>query len=204
MRVLGLVWMMAGSGVAQLSGSTVKVIVLDYADAGVFVRQEMMREAGAILAEAGIESEWLECRVPRRDSYPAACEAQLAPTDIILRILPGRAAEAPSALGTSAPRPEGGFRASVYPETVRALAQHTRWTEGDLLGHAAAHEIGHLLLCTGAHAATGIMRGRWSAWDLRQMQHRDLVFSAEESALLAVAVARRAQFPRDKMASSRV
>jgi len=39
-----------------------------------------------------------------------------------------------------------------------------------LLGRAVAHEIGHLLMGTNQHSASGIMRARWSRCDLRRGQ----------------------------------
>ena len=36
-----------------------------------------------------------------------------------------------------------------------------------ILGHAAAHEIGHLLLGSNSHSPFGLMRARWSGQDLQ-------------------------------------
>ncbi len=36
-----------------------------------------------------------------------------------------------------------------------------------ILGHAAAHEIGHLLLGSNSHSPQGLMRARWSRQDLQ-------------------------------------
>ena len=50
-----------------------------------------------------------------------------------------------------------------------------------VLGHAMAHEVGHLLLPYG-HSATGLMRAEWSGGDLRRAVRGQLNFTPEQAA----------------------
>jgi len=52
-----------------------------------------------------------------------------------------------------------------------------------VLGHAMAHEIGHLLLPYG-HSPTGLMRAEWEAKDLRLAANRQLNFTSEQAELM--------------------
>jgi hypothetical protein len=79
----------------------------------------------------------------------------------------------------------GGLRgiqsgSSVYaclnPERMKELAGDANWSFGDLPGHAAAHELGHLLLESSQHAAAGVMRAKWETEDPRRLSHNGLVF----------------------------
>jgi hypothetical protein len=56
-----------------------------------------------------------------------------------------------------------------------------------LLGHVIAHEIGHLLLKSSAHAPEGLMRADFLRADLKKAAQRQLLFSPEQAeSLLAV------------------
>ena len=49
---------------------------------------------------------------------------------------------------------------------------------------AVAHEMGHLLLATSVHAASGLMRPIWSREDLRKARDADWSFTREEIAAI--------------------
>jgi len=57
-----------------------------------------------------------------------------------------------------------------------------------VLGEAAAHELGHLLLGPG-HARDGIMRANWTRQDLESASRGGLQFTGDEAAILKGAVA---------------
>jgi hypothetical protein len=65
-------------------------------------------------------------------------------------------------------------------------------SKGQILGHAIAHEIGHVLLRRDSHAAGGLMRSRWNRNDLREMSAGSLRFTPEEAERLRAGVVRRA------------
>jgi hypothetical protein len=49
-----------------------------------------------------------------------------------------------------------------------------------LLGRTVAHEIGHLLIGTNRHAASGLMRARWSREELQRNHPADWRFNARD------------------------
>jgi hypothetical protein len=56
--------------------------------------------------------------------------------------------------------------------------------EPRVLGHVMAHELGHLLLGSNAHAEIGIMRPRWFGQQLRAVERGALFFSPEQALLM--------------------
>jgi hypothetical protein len=60
-----------------------------------------------------------------------------------------------------------------------------------ILGHAIAHEVGHLLLNQQVHSAHGIMRGEWGFADFRDMTEGMFLFTPEQTEFLRADVRRR-------------
>jgi len=71
---------------------------------------------------------------------------------------------------------QASVMATVFADRVRDIARAAGIDQRVLLGLAIAHEIGHLLLSTNTHAATGLMRARWSQADLRRTKPSDWRF----------------------------
>jgi hypothetical protein len=63
-------------------------------------------------------------------------------------------------------------------------ASSTGLSLGVILGHAAAHEIGHLLLATGDHSSFGIMKAAYGTLDFVNMAQGNLWFTQEQSQLM--------------------
>ena len=59
-----------------------------------------------------------------------------------------------------------GVLATVFVDRTRGLAGDLRIDHDALLGRTIAHELGHLLLATTAHAKVGLMREAWSREEL--------------------------------------
>jgi hypothetical protein len=64
-------------------------------------------------------------------------------------------------------------------------------SKAQILGHAIAHEVGHLLLNQQVHSAYGIMRGAWSFADFREMTSGMLLFTSQQVEFLLAEVRRR-------------
>jgi hypothetical protein len=62
---------------------------------------------------------------------------------------------------------------------------------GQVLGHAIAHEVGHLLLNQQVHSPHGIMRGEWGFADFRDRTYSMLLFTPQQAELLRADVRRR-------------
>jgi hypothetical protein len=146
---------------------------------GPFVVQARER-VDRILREIGVSVIW------RREVLaPADTHAELG---IIIqpRILPHRSGPA-GELGVAIDAPsERGRLAYVFFERVLATAQKHRVDQASLLGHAIAHEVGHLLLPFGTHADTGLMRAEWDRKDFEAMNGRGLSLNAEQAPAIRV------------------
>lgn len=74
----------------------------------------------------------------------------------------------PGALGYALPFAHRGAHVLIFYDRVQALTQRVNTTAYVILGHAIAHEIGHVLLGSSQHATGGLMEARWTtaSWHL--------------------------------------
>ena len=149
--------------------------------------------ATAILEDAGVAVRWVSCDAVfvRREDDP--CLAPLAANELAIRfvrLLPHIAAQDVVTLGDSLvdTRLRGGALATIYVNRVAALAGRCRVEVPALLGRAAAHEIGHLLLGTSAHASSGLMRAAWTQQALRRARSEEWVFTPRDAQAMRDAV----------------
>lgn len=132
------------------------------------VAEEARATSRMILAEAGVNVSWRECRTPGQAGAASkdACSDRVAPRELIVRIiLTPRTILDPESFGYSfVDRERGrGTLATVFADRIRDLAVQLQLPQSVLLGRAMSHEIGHLLLGTVTHSLHGVMRGHWSA-----------------------------------------
>ena len=81
--------------------------------------------------------------------------------------------------------PEGtGYYSYVFQDRVEQLARDSHANRSEILGHVAAHEIGHLLLGSNAHSQMGIMCANWYGRQLRSAAMGTLLFTPQESQLI--------------------
>jgi hypothetical protein len=150
-----------------------------------------VRVASRTLAAAGVTTNWIDCSAA---VAPDRCGAVAGRSELVVRIIRGPGGrDSGDALGTAAVETgvkEGSF-ASLYADRIVAQAVAAGSDPGTLLGRAAAHEIGHLLIGTTAHAPHGLMRARWSRSELQRRFERDWLFSPHEAAQLQSRVAAR-------------
>jgi hypothetical protein len=111
----------------------------------------------------------------------------------MLQLAPGRNPASPYASGFETIQGEMSVYACVYPARLKELAREANWEFGELLGHAAAHELGHLLLRSAAHTPDGVMRAPWEAEDLRKLSHAELIFLPGQLKPVQVPLASRLQ-----------
>ena len=178
---------------------TITVRVLNYTKLSDKALTEAGAQASKVLRQAGIEVIWLSCysSTKRFESDPD-CERAPGPTDISLRVL-YRPKVLPSpfhhSIGFSLVPGPGGFGdlASVFYDPIKDMAARVRVPNAVALGHAAAHEIGHLLLGTDRHSQSGIMRAQWSRGEMHLAVLGHLRFTRQEGQLLRAAVFDRAR-----------
>jgi hypothetical protein len=82
---------------------------------------------------------------------------------------------------------------NVYLHRVEEQANLGQISKAQLLGHAIAHEIGHLLLGNNSHSSHGLMAARWSKAELARLTQGDLQFLAAEVERIRAEVQRRHQ-----------
>jgi hypothetical protein len=84
-----------------------------------------------------------------------------------------------------------GNSASIFYPDVQRTAEQEGILRDQLLGHAIAHEIGHLLLNSSTHSSAGLMRARWSSKELIRASQGDLLFNASQAETMRGEVLRR-------------
>jgi hypothetical protein len=144
-------------------------------------RTDAISAAAAILANAGVEAEWLDCR-RHPGSTTSPCDAYRRPTDLIVRIMRGSLDgehEDRRALGVSIvdPSARSGVLATIFVDRLAPVVRRTGVDATVLLARTLAHEVGHLLLRTSDHVATGLMRATWTDMELARNRPEDWVFA---------------------------
>jgi hypothetical protein len=149
--------------------------------------QAASRTVKRVLADVAIESRWRNCPIVNRGGSGAdQCRDPLAENEVIVRLVGGVAPtpESAGALGYAFVDPvmKRGSLATIYADRIARLSKSLHVDRGTLLGRAVAHEVGHLLLGSQDHAASGLMRGLWSTVTILENRHADWAFTREEGA----------------------
>ena len=162
-----------------------EVTVSVYNDAAVPVEVlDRAEQAGSrIFQRAGIKVNWLNCQVPAASEEASrTCREVAFPQHLHLRIVRKSVGLKGEAMGVSFQGEGGiGFLADLFYEPMERLEERDGINVASLLGHLAAHEIGHLLLGTSSHAVAGIMQARWRADELKSPDSARMFFLDQES-----------------------
>ncbi len=169
-------------------GPKIKVTIYNYAEAPSATLAEAEAAAARIFERAGIEISWQEHRATDLDTKTIANRLRTRnevhiTMHIIPRSMAARLAPSQICLGLSVV-PGGNKRgdmAWVFYHRVEELARRRSLSAADSLGHAMAHEIGHLLLGVNSHSPTGLMRARWDQSDLLRAAKGWLIFTDAEA-----------------------
>jgi hypothetical protein len=70
---------------------------------------------------------------------------------------------------------------TLYYNRTEEIAEEFRMKRALVLGHAMAHEIGHLLLPAGAHSSWGIMQWKLSEKEWQRAAKGSLIFTREQA-----------------------
>ena len=153
--------------------------------------ERMTRTVSYILDLAGIKITTVLC--PQRlegSASPAECGTAPGPAEMALEVLRSPPRELArhrlgSILGSTRVNEAGTMSSQVYYiEALQLAAQSGLVETPKLLGYALAHEIGHALLATDGHSASGVMRAVFGQAELREMAWGRLRFSPSEACLL--------------------
>jgi hypothetical protein len=139
--------------------------------------------ASRIFAQSGIELHWLLCgREDESTEEQIACSQPLFLEHLDVHIINGLSHLKTSVFGISyLSSDEKGSQADVFYSKIADFHGVSHADPATLLGHAIAHELGHLLLGSNSHSVTGIMCANWRTADLARMEQGGLVFNEEES-----------------------
>jgi hypothetical protein len=193
---------------AAPSDGGLRIIVRVYNYAGVsggsLAKAE--EEASRIFREVGVELAWLDCPTSHdvEEKYPA-CGLSSGALPVDLRILPSsmaaRVKSSRDELGLAVPsaQAESASAAWVFYERAEQLAASEVASRAQILGHAIAHEIGHLLLGPDHHSSRGIMRANWRRRDLEEASRGQLLFTRAQSKLIRANVQARSAMPEPSL-----
>jgi hypothetical protein len=174
------------------SSPTIRIRVNNYTQATPSTVSKAEHEAGRILGEAGLNVIWIDCplgqsAVIRQDP----CREPLEAADVALRLLSESKTNKfeDTAFGFAVVP----VLASVYYDYVARLARSddAEFEIPVVLGCVIAHEIGHLLLGSNSHSASGIMQGHWERGQVRQAVTGTLIFTPEQAKLIQAETQKR-------------
>jgi hypothetical protein len=157
--------------------------------------------ATQILHKAGVQAVWLDCTITvPTDQRQPACDRPVGPTEftlIFVEVIPFLSPQvSETTLGFALVPSDGdpGDRAYISNHRAHDSAEWLEASPDMILGLSAAHEIGHLLLGSGKHSRSGLMRAQWDAKDLERASQGGLRFTNDEGKqVTAGALARMAQ-----------
>lgn len=155
---------------AVTAWTAVSVRVYDASGLDERMRQAALDVAATTLAPTSVEVAWRVCSLSNK--LATYCDSALAPGELAIRIVRIRAVADRSGglrlgdafIDTHAGR---GVLATIYLDRVLRLAEQTGANRIALLGHAIAHELGHLLMASNVHGSNGLMRAFWSLEEVR-------------------------------------
>ena len=154
------------------------------------------KEAGRIFERTGVQLTWLDYSLGGHEVVETgkACGPPFGAADVCLRLLTHRLTELreahPQSLGLALPcsKADGGCFVNVFYQRTQELAKDADLGLAKVLGHAIAHEIGHLLLGSKAHSPDRLMRAKWGPKDLHRAERGDLLFRTEEATIIRAQV----------------
>jgi hypothetical protein len=166
------------------SVSTITVLVYNYAGISRDAVAEAERHASRLLEHAGIATDWLDCPLSwNQAAERPECLVTPGPARLVLRIAAGSMAQRMQpdheSFGFALQPEDGGFGnvANVFSDRAGELVNRQGIVFGVMLGHLMAHELGHLLLGTGAHSSVGIMHVPWHNKELDMLSRGSMVFT---------------------------
>ena len=158
--VFGVLTGRTDAAAESLDSLSVHVLVLDRIGVEADTLRQAQEEARRIFKASGISLAW-QLRGQKPPAAPFVIKLVIIVSNPI-----GETDKSPNMLAIAPGSKEArGTVAWLFYHRIVDLGQLLRLGVSQLLGHVMAHEMGHLLLPYGSHAASGIMR---AGWDTRQ------------------------------------
>ena len=144
---------------------TISIHVYNYAAVSEKTLARAKEEAGRIFGNAGLTALWVDHALSAVDlRHPHHSTDSWDGTDYVLRLL----TQSPETSSKNAMGEALSLDiANVFMNRVTEQAAAGELSASRMLGHAIAHEIGHLLLGDNSHSLGGIMVAPWSKQDLQ-------------------------------------
>ena len=177
-RVLLLMIVMCSTFIAAENPPHVTLSVYNDSEVPGGVLTAAREHAVRILGRAGVDLIWRDCAGERRE----ACGQVDGVASFSLRIVPKALKLKSEVFGIAFLGEDGrGAQADVFLDRIREFASRNRVGVDEILGHVVAHELGHLLLGSNAHATMGIMRSRWEEEEVKRVSRGTLYFDKLET-----------------------
>jgi len=175
----------SGLAYAQTSAS-IQINIYNSANVPPPILHQATKEAGRVLAEAGVKTIWKQYLAKTEDhigvqSDTVAFQPLLPDTRdyLVVYIVHGPPNRIYSgALGLALPQARTGAHATIFYDRVRKLSESGDIDRATMLAHAMAHEIGHVLLRSTEHSPGGIMKAYWSRADCQRAAKGWMGFTA--------------------------
>jgi hypothetical protein len=162
----------------------IAVRVYQSAEVPASVEQRALAEAARLLRTARVDVRWRQC-------VGQPCNGPSSAAELFLRIIrtgsPRKSRMAALGEALVPHQPSAGVLATVFLDRVEWLAFEAGADLAQLLGRVAAHELGHLLMQTRLHAASGLMRATWTADEVRRDRAVDWAFRPGDASAMRVA-----------------
>jgi hypothetical protein len=195
------------SAAAAETSPAITIRIRNYAGVAPNILTDAEEVATGIFRSAGIETRWAEVVLTAENSLensavrPARTPAEIQ-VSIFPRVMSDRLNIPDNVMGLAPGSGPDRTIVYIFDRNVEARFWRLMSARGSgridrqvskarILGHAIAHEVGHLLLNQQVHSAYGIMRGAWSFADFREMTRGMLLFSREQAEFLRVDIRRR-------------
>jgi hypothetical protein len=186
---------------------TVTIHVHDYAQVDHKTLMEAEKVATEIFRKIGVETRWVDPALPSdKKQEGLANQRSINLSDIQLDVLPPSMAERlglPNNVMGLAPGTERDRQlVYLFYDRVKAIAERQMKARVDagistyairvqILGHAIAHEIGHILLNLNSHSDIGVMRANWDLKQLQDACYGYLVFTPPQAEAIRLEIRRR-------------
>jgi hypothetical protein len=136
------------------------------------------QQASMIFRQTGIVTAWVNCSAA---SLKGPCRPS-GPSQFILHIVAHGKTSSDTVFGVAFLGTDGtGKYSDVFRDRIEKLHRDSGISPARLLGTVAAHEIGHLLLGSRSHSATGLMSAHWREEELRRVSMGGLRFTSEQA-----------------------
>jgi hypothetical protein len=196
----------AAAGSPEVS-STITICVYNYANVDDKTLKEAKEVTAGIYRKVGVGIRWVDIDITSREKREkSVSQGSVILSRVQLNIFPREMMQhldvPTNVLGLA---PGGGTDRQwvyVFYNRVEALYQSELTARSErkidlaatqpvILGHAIAHEIGHVLLNLHVHSAIGIMRGPWNPKDLSYAASGCLDFTPQQAESIRAEALRR-------------